>query len=99
MKVSATFECEVPFREQVYLCNVRAISDCTYAPAKLSGPPEDCWPDESEQETTFEILDCTDGEQAITMTTSLQESLHNALPVAWMEAQLWSQFMAGDPER
>lgn len=94
--VTDTFECEVPYEDQVYLCNVKAVSTCTYAPGHLGGPPEDCYPDESEQETTFEILDCTLEGNEIQLNEALIYELTPLLPVEWMESALWDHYMRED---
>lgn len=79
-----------------YLCNIEAHSRCYYLPGRLSGPPEDCYPAESEQETTFEILDCAPDGNELKLTPELLASLLSLLPVEWMEGQCWEAFMRGD---
>lgn len=79
-----------------YLCNVEAHSKCYYHPGRTSGPPEDCYPDESEQETTFEILDCALDGNELKLTPELLASLQSLLPIEWMEGQCWEAFMRGD---
>lgn len=94
--VTKDFEVEVELGDSIYTCNVKATSECTYAPGRISGPPEDCYPDESEQETTFEILDCAlDGDE-IQLDEALIYELTPRLPVAWMETKLWGQYMRGE---
>ena len=91
-----TFEVEIELNDRIYACNVKATSECTYAPGRISGPPEDCYPDESEQETTFEILDCTLDGNAIQLDAALIYELTPLLPVEWMESALWDHYMRGD---
>lgn len=66
--------------------------DAVYQPAKLSGPPEDCYPDESELDITDVTVpdlssDCTVTEEQIIAyldTAKVQERLHDAC---------WEHFM------
>lgn len=97
--VTHTFEVELEDDDgNIYTCNVDAHSKCYYHPGRLSGPPEDCYPAESDQETTFEIIDCyRDGERLFPGPVLLTK-LESLLPVAWMEEKLWEQFMSGDSE-
>lgn len=91
------FELEVEAADgTTYLCNVEAHSRCYYLPGRLSGPPEDCYPAESEQETTFEILDCVLDGNELKLTPELLATLQPLLPVEWMEGQCWEAFMRED---
>jgi len=87
------FQVEIDLDDSVYVCNVKGTSECTYAPGRTSGPPEDCCPDESEQETTFEILDCERDGERLFPGPELRAQLTPLLPVEWMEARLWDQYM------
>lgn len=91
------FELEVEAADgTTYLCNVEAHSKCYYHPGRTSGPPEDCYPEESDQETTFEILDCALDGNELKLTPELLASLQSLLPIEWMEGQCWEAFMRGD---
>ena len=46
-----------------------------YVPAKISGPPENCYPDEGEDERTLESLTVTDGKNAVTLEGEVAEAL------------------------
>ena len=95
--VTKTFECELeaPSRA-VYYCNVEAHSKCYYHPGRTSGPPEDCYPAESDQDTTVEILDCIDeAGVSLQLTPGLLALLEPLLPFDWMEDQLWRLFLEG----
>lgn len=46
-----------------------------FAPGKLSGPPENCYPDEGEDERTLESLTVTDGKNAVTLEGDVAEAL------------------------
>jgi len=94
--VTDTFEVEIELNDRIYACNVKATSECTYAPGRTSGLPEDCYPDESEQETTFEILDCTRNGESLVLDFELLAKLTTLLPTDWMESRLWEQYMTGD---
>lgn len=98
--VTYTFEVELEDDAgNIYTCNVEAHSKCYYHPGRLSGPPEDCYPAESDQETTFEIIDCQNDEGvSLQLTPDLLVLLEPLLPVDWMEEKLWEQFMSGDSE-
>lgn len=97
--VTHTFEVELEDDDgNIYTCNVDAHSKCYYHPGRLSGPPEDCYPAESDQETTFEILDCQLDGEPVQLDPALLYVLEPLLPVAWMETKLWEQFMRGDSE-
>lgn len=94
--VEKSFELEVTTPDgQTYICNVEATSKCYYRPGRTFGPPEDCYPDETEQETSVRIIDCTplDSAEAIPLTTELLRGLSAGLPMDWIEAQLWEKFL------
>ena len=97
--VTNTFECEMLAPDgTIYNCNVDAHAKCYYSPGRFSGPPEDCYPDESDMETSFEILDCVIDGMPVQLDPALLYELEPLLPVEWMESQLWDQFMSGDSE-
>lgn len=94
--VTKNFELELTAEDgTTYLCEIDAHSKCYYHPGKLSGPPEDCYPAESDQETTFEIKSCELDGNELKLTPELLSLLEPLLPTDWMEDQLWTRFMEG----
>jgi len=94
--VSKTFQLEVDVDMITYTVSVEAHAKCYYHPGRLSGPPEDCYPPESDQDTTVEVLDAFDSEgKEVPLTPEFLWNLEVALPFDWIETQLWKQFMEG----
>ena len=82
-------------REDIYDVSYEASAHCVYRPARISGPPEDCHPDESELndlEVTITLVDDEQG-NAVDKTAPLWAALDNALIRALIEEQVWEAFM------
>ena len=95
--VKDTFQLEVDIESGYFDVEVEAHSKCYYHPGRTSGPPEQCYPAESDQETTVEITSITDAAgEPVPKTPELLAALEAALPLEWIEETLWAQFLRGD---
>ena len=68
---------EIDGREIEYTADVRVM----YQPGRFSGPPEDCYPDESE----------TDIENLVTLPPGFEDKIDSEK----IEDQAWEEFMTG----
>ena len=92
-------ELEVDFGEGEYeqiSVDIRISADMSWQSAKLSGPPEDCYPEESECDITeTKILDAFDcNEKEIKLTPERIAAISDALESCDFEEELWDAFEA-----
>jgi len=73
-----------------------AIGKCYYDPGKLSGPPEDCYPPESEGElTSLKLLDVRDSRSRPVVNEMVRALLTSQLKDLPIEEYLLEDWMQG----
>ena len=87
-------EYEVDLEKGTFLVEFSITADMTYQPAKVSGPPEDCYPDESEIDVTeVKILSVKDAEgKEISLTPKLIKQLGEAIDPSDFYYDLWEEW-------
>jgi hypothetical protein len=71
----------------------RIEADITYQPARISGPPEDCYPDESECDITdIKVLSQVDGLKDADILDALERQIGEDKIIE----DLWEDYMMDD---
>lgn len=96
MKGRITFEGEqtVDLEDDSYEVVYEVTADCWYQPAKLGGPPEDCYPEEGELDIVeFKItLIINSGGEHIN-SQELTKQCRAELDMDQIEEKVWERFM------
>jgi hypothetical protein len=93
--VTLELEQEVELEDDSYLVLFDVTADCAYQPAQLSGPPESCYPEESELDITdlrITLITNSNGEEV--NRKALVEQCREALDREMIEDALWDEFMS-----
>ena len=96
--VAVTGSQTVALDDHDYEVGYCATASCIYAPAQLYGPPENCYPDESElndMEILITDVHGDDGRQ-ITETALMWARLAIELNDDLIKEQLWETFMTDE---
>lgn len=87
-------EYEVDLGEDTFIVDFSITADITYRPARVSGPPEDYYPEESEVDITeMKILGLWDMEgEEVTLTPELIKQLGEAIDPSDFYDELWEEW-------
>ena len=95
MKGRVTYEGEqeVDLVDDTYVVCFTVVADCSYQPERVSGPPEDCYPSESECDIvrcSIDLIVNSAGEPV--NLDSVTEACSEALDMEAIEDKVWEQF-------
>lgn len=84
-----------------YLCNFTITAELVSIPARISGPPENCHPDESEVNIlSIELTECSDEDnEPVTPSPELRQALCDALDMDEIYEVLWGEWQSEDERR
>jgi len=95
MTGTVTYEGEqtVDLEEDTFVVCFTAVADCAYQPARVSGPPEDCYPEDGELDMTsltIGLILNSNGEKV--NLDSITDACREGLDQDAIEDQIWQQF-------
>jgi len=79
-----------------YYCDFTVEATLSHTPARVSGPPEDCFPEESEIDITLlRLNEVRDAEgTVIPFTTSLRDHIADTLDIDRIYELLWKEWQS-----
>lgn len=83
--------------DERYLVEYSVSAMCSHRPGRLSGPPEDCYPDESECEIEWIAVQAvTDSrDNPVSLDAEFETAIIAALSQEEIEEKCWEAFMEG----
>lgn len=100
MKGTVEFEGEqdVEFLEHTYTVCFTAVAECEYQPGRTSGPPEYCYPEESELDINSVVITkvLDEDENEAVCTEEMKAELNERLNTEALEEAIWKAFLESE---
>lgn len=100
MKGTVEFEGEqdVTFAERVYTVCFTVGAKCEYIPAQVGGPPEHCYPEESELDIQSVVITkvLNEDEQEVACTEEQKAELNERLNTPALKEAIWEAFLLSE---
>ena len=99
MKATIVADCEqdIKIGDREYLICYTITARCYYQRAKISGPPEDCYPEESDMEIEIEVISATDAYgYVVPLSPLFLVQVTANLNTEKDEEAIWEEFFRGD---